>query len=96
LTKSAEWNRGAYLVQGLEHCGACHTPKTLLRGDDQSHAFQGYALQGWFAPNISNDTERGLGKWSIADVAAYLKVGHNPATAATGIMAEEITLRARR
>ena len=91
-TKSAEWNRGAYLVEGLGHCGACHTPKSALGGDDRAHAFQGYALQGWFAPNITNDSERGLGGWSVADIAAYLKNGHNPTTASTGIMAEEITL----
>jgi mono/diheme cytochrome c family protein len=91
-TKSTEWNRGGYLVEGLGHCGACHTPKSALGGDDRAHAFQGYALQGWFAPNITNDHERGLGGWSVADIVAYLKNGHNPTTASTGIMAEEITL----
>jgi mono/diheme cytochrome c family protein len=91
-TKSAEWNRGAYLVEGLGHCGACHTPKSALGGDDRAHAFQGYALQGWFAPNITNDNERGLGGWGVADIVAYLKNGHNPTSASTGIMAEEITL----
>jgi mono/diheme cytochrome c family protein len=91
-TKSAEWNRGAYLVEGLGHCGACHTPKTTLGGDDHARAFQGYALQGWFAPNITNDSERGLGGWSVTDIVAYLKNGHNATTASTGIMAEEITL----
>ena len=94
--KSAEWNRGAYLVEGLGHCGACHTPKTTLGGDDKAHALQGYTLQGWFAPNITNDNERGLGGWSIADIVSYLKSGHNAVTASTGIMAEEISLRARR
>ena len=79
-------------MEGLGHCGACHTPKSALGGDDRAHAFQGYALQGWFAPNITNDSERGLGGWSVADIAAYLKNGHNPTTASTGIMAEEITL----
>ena len=91
-TKSAEWNCGAYLVQGLGHCGACHTPKTQLGGDDRARTFQGNALQGWFAPNITNDTERGLGGWSVADIVAYLKNGHNATTASTGIMGEEITL----
>ena len=90
--KSAEWNRGAYLVEGLGHCGACHTPKTTLGGDDLKHAFQGYTLQGWFAPNITNDNERGLGGWSAADIVSYLKAGHNAVTAATGNMAEEISL----
>ena len=90
--KSADWNRGGYLVEGLGHCGACHTPKTTLGGDDLSHALQGYALQGWFAPNITNDDERGLGGWSVADIVSYLKGGHNAISAATGIMAEEISL----
>ncbi len=67
--KSAEWNRGAYLVEGLGHRGACHTPKTALGGDDRAHALQGYALQGWFAPNITNDSERGLGGWSVDEIA---------------------------
>ena len=90
--KSAEWNRGAYLVEGLGHCGACHTPKTTLGGDDRGRALQGYVLQGWFAPNITNDNDRGLGGWSVADIVAYLKNGHNMTTASTGIMAEVITL----
>ena len=90
--KSAEWNRGAYLVEGLGHCGACHTPKTTLGGDDLTHALQGYALQGWFAPNITDDNERGVGMWSVADIVSYLKAGHNAVTASTGIMAEEISL----
>ena len=90
--KSPEWNRGAYLVQGLGHCGACHTPKTQLGGDDRARTFQGNALQGWFAPNITNDNERGLGGWSVADIVAYLKNGHNATTASTEIMGEEITL----
>jgi mono/diheme cytochrome c family protein len=47
--KSAAWNRGAFLVEGPGHCGACHTPKTWLGGDEKSEAFQGYQIQGWFA-----------------------------------------------
>jgi mono/diheme cytochrome c family protein len=90
--KSAEWNRGAYLVEGLGHWVACHTPKSALGDDDRAHAFRSYALQGWFAANITNDSERGLGGRSVADIVAYLKNGHNPTTASTGIMAEEITL----
>jgi mono/diheme cytochrome c family protein len=90
--KSAAWNRGAYLVEGPGHCGACHTPKTLLGGDETSQAFRGYAIQGWFAPEITNDNRRGLGSWSVQDVAAYLKAGHNRIGAATGPMAEEVSV----
>ena len=90
--KSAEWNRGAYLVDGLAHCGACHTPKTLLGGDKTSEYLQGSYLQGWSAPDITNDKARGIGSWSVEDAVAYLKSGHNRITAATGPMAEAVSL----
>ena len=88
--KSAEWNRGAFLVQGPGHCAACHTPKSFLGGDKTSEYLRGSYLQGWFAPNITNDPRTGLGDWSASDVATYLKTGHNRATAATGPMAEAV------
>jgi mono/diheme cytochrome c family protein len=90
--RSAEWNRGAYLVQGAAHCGMCHTPKNFLGADKTEEALQGYALQGWFAPNITNDARRGLGSWSVDDVVAYLKTGHNRTGAATGPMSETLNL----
>ena len=90
--KSAEWNRGAYLAQGLAHCGMCHTPKNFLGADKTGEALQGYALQGWFAPNITDDARRGLGSWSIDDIVAYLKTGHNRTGAATGPMSETLNL----
>ncbi len=90
--KSAEWNRGAYLAEGLGHCGMCHTPKNFLGGDETGKSLEGYALQGWFAPDITNDPRRGLGGWSVAEVVAYLKTGHNRSSAATGLMAETLNL----
>src|SRR5580698_5893644 len=53
--QSAEWNRGAYLVDGPGHCGACHTPKTFLGGDKIAQYLEGAYLQGWSAPDITND-----------------------------------------
>lgn len=88
----AEWNRGAFLVQGPAHCGACHTPKSFLGGDKTDEYLRGSYLQGWFAPDITNDSRRGLGGWSNDDIVAYLKTGHNRISAATGPMAEEVTL----
>jgi mono/diheme cytochrome c family protein len=88
--KSAAWNRGAYLVEGLAHCGLCHTPKNAAGGDESSQRFKGYALQGWFAPDITNDRRRGIGAWSVEDVVTYLKTGHNRFTAASGPMAEVV------
>ena len=88
--KSVVWNRGAYLTEGPAHCAACHTPKTVLGGDKPRQPLQGYALQGWFAPNITNDTARGLSAWSTADIVDYLKKGHNRFAAASGPMGEEV------
>lgn len=88
--KSAAWNRGAYLVEGPGHCGACHTPKNFLGGDEASKTLQGGQVQGWFAPNITNDKTRGLGTISVDDLVTLLKTGHNRITTVTGPMAEEI------
>ncbi|HWB51587.1 MAG TPA: cytochrome c [Stellaceae bacterium] len=88
--KSAVWNRGGYLVEGLMHCGACHTPKNTAGGDYLDRPLKGYALQGWFAPDISGDTRRGIGSWSADDLVTYLKTGHNRFAAATGPMADVV------
>jgi mono/diheme cytochrome c family protein len=90
--KSAEWNRGAYLAEGPGHCGLCHTPKNFLGADKDGQRLQGYNLQGWFAPNITNDTRRGIGSWSVDDIVSYLKTGHNKMTTTTGLMAETLNL----
>jgi mono/diheme cytochrome c family protein len=89
--KSAEWNRGAYIVQGPAHCGTCHTPKTLLGGDKNSAALAGGTLQGWFAPNITADTHKGIGNWSKAELVQYLKTGANDWTLASGPMSEAVS-----
>jgi mono/diheme cytochrome c family protein len=89
--QSSEWNRGAYLVQGPGHCAACHTPKSFLGGDKTGDYLRGSYLQGWFAPNITNDARTGLGDWSVEDITTYLKTGHNRTTAATGPMAEVVS-----
>jgi mono/diheme cytochrome c family protein len=91
-SRSAEWNRGAFLVDGPAHCGACHTPKTSLGGDRLDQYLQGSRLQGWSAPDITDDKRAGLGNWTAEDIAAYLKTGHNQITAATGPMAEAVSL----
>ncbi len=92
MQKSAEWNRGAFLVDGPGHCGACHTPKTLLGGDRTDQYLRGGFLQGWSAPDLTNDTRVGVGAWSAEDLVAYLKSGHNRVSAATGPMAEVVSL----
>lgn len=88
--KSAAWNRGSYIVAGPGHCAACHTPKSFLGGDKRNHELQGYSLQGWFAPDLTGDSAHGLAAWTVDDLTAYLKTGHNRFDAASGPMAEEV------
>ena len=104
--KSAEWNRGAYLVQGLGHCGACHTPRNLLGGERTSEALAGGAyldeisdevindrvapmdertVRLWSAPNLT-EASTGLAAWTVDEIAAYLKSGHNARAGAFGPM----------
>jgi mono/diheme cytochrome c family protein len=90
--KSEEWNRGAYLAEGLGHCGACHTPKNFLGGDKASERLRGDALQGWFASDITSDPRRGVGGWTVDELAAYLKTGHSRTSAANGPMSETLNL----
>ncbi len=89
-SKTAEWNRGADIVIGPGHCGTCHTPKTFL-GADTSAALTGASLDGWFAPDITANARRGVGGWSVAELVAYLKTGHNSHSMASGPMAEAIS-----
>jgi mono/diheme cytochrome c family protein len=88
--KSAEWNRGAYLVEGLGHCGMCHTPINALGGNSASEAFQGglIPMQNWYAPSLTSDKEAGLGDWSIDDIVDQLRTGISRRGAVYGPMAE--------
>lgn len=88
--KSAEWNRGAYLVNGPAHCGTCHTPKSLTGADKNEQFLQGGNLQSWVAPNITSDPHKGIGSWSGEDIATYLKTGANRFDIASGPMAEVV------
>lgn len=88
--KSAEWNRGAYIVQGLGHCGSCHTPKSLTGGDKDGQFLQGGTLDNWYAPDITADAHRGIGSWSSDDIVQYLKTGANRFDIASGPMAEMV------
>jgi len=89
--KSMEWNRGAYLVEALEHCSSCHTPRNALMAEKSSQAYAGGALGAWYAPNITSDSVSGLGDWSEAEVVQYLKTGRVVGKAqAAGPMAEAV------
>jgi mono/diheme cytochrome c family protein len=87
----AVWNRGAYLIQGLGHCGACHTPRgvafeeSALDGRDSAF-LGGAAIDGWTASDLRGDFAAGLGRWDEADVVAFLKEGRNRHAAVFGPM----------
>src|SRR5262245_15667149 len=74
--RSASWSRGAYLAEGLGHCGDCHTPRTALQALDNRRKFSGGIAEGWRAYNITSDKESGLGAWSAEQMEEYLKTGH--------------------
>lgn len=78
--RSDAWNRGAYLVGAVGHCGECHTPRGLLGGLDWKRAFAGTqdGPDGGAVPNITPDAETGIGKWSAADMTFMLKTGILP------------------
>ena len=89
--KSAEWNRGAYLAQGLAHCGTCHTPRNLLMAEQLSKELGGADLGTWHAPNITSDVNSGIGSWSRQDLVGYLRTGRAAQRGqAAGPMAEAI------
>jgi mono/diheme cytochrome c family protein len=90
-SQSPEWNRGAYLVNGLGHCGACHTPKNALGADKPKLELHGATLDNWVAPDLTRNDRRGLGAWSIDDVTEYLRTGRNAHAGAGGAMADVIT-----
>jgi mono/diheme cytochrome c family protein len=104
--RTPEWNRGAYLVQGLGHCGACHTPRNRLGGERASEALAGGAyldeitdevvddrltpmdertVRLWSTANLTQASS-GLAAWTVDEIAAYLKSGHNARAGAFGPM----------
>ena len=87
---SPEWSRGEYIVNGLGHCGACHTPKTLLSGDQWDKPLQGGELDNWYAPNLVGGRRAGLSGWSVDEIATYLKTGGNSHAEVTGSMQDVV------
>ncbi len=88
--KSTEWNRGGYLVEGVAHCGACHTPKNLFGADKRGQKFGGGLVGGWFAPRLDSAERSGLKSWSADDIVEYLQSGRNGRSHADGLMAEVV------
>jgi len=94
--KSVSWNRGAYLVQGLGHCGGCHTPRGVLGQEkagsekDGRQYLAGAKLDNWYALPLTGDRKTGLNAWSKDEIAEYLRTGRTERMAAVGMMAEVV------
>jgi mono/diheme cytochrome c family protein len=90
-SQSPAYNRGAYLVENLGHCGECHTPRNFMMALKSGQALAGASQEGWLAYNLTSDPATGLGSWSDAQIAQYLSTGradgHGPAS---GPMAEAV------
>ncbi|SDV46170.1 Cytochrome c, mono-and diheme variants [Chitinasiproducens palmae] len=95
-SRDALWNRGAYLVQGAGHCGACHTPRGPAyeeRGYDESSRryLTGAVNDHWFAPNLTGRAADGLGRWSETELTRFLATGHGNGAIAFGAMGPVVT-----
>ena len=82
-SKSAAWNRGAYLVEALGHCGDCHTPRNVAQGLETQHSLGGAKIEGWYAPDIGNDPLSKVAHWQTDALAHYLKTGVAPGNVKT-------------
>jgi mono/diheme cytochrome c family protein len=77
-SRDATWNRGAYLVQALGHCDACHTPRNIAQATQAQHYLTGAQIEGWYAPDISSDPLSKLSGWSVNDLQKFLRTGQAP------------------
>lgn len=91
-SKPLEWNRGAYLVQGLGHCSACHTSRTRLGGSEEKLDLGGglIPVQNWYAPALTGGLESELGNWEASHIADLLTTGVSMRGTAAGPMAEVV------
>jgi mono/diheme cytochrome c family protein len=87
--QSAEWNRGAYLVEGLGHCNACHATRNALGAITKDDDYSGglIPLQNWYAPSLTSSREAGLGDWDTKDIVDLLRTGVSARGAVFGPMA---------
>ncbi|MGZ8294099.1 MAG: c-type cytochrome [Telluria sp.] len=88
--RGAEWNRGAYLVEGLGHCAACHSSRNTLGAPDGVLAGGLIPVIGWYAPSLTSDAEAGLGSWEVPHIVQLLRTGVSPRATVMGPMAEVV------
>jgi mono/diheme cytochrome c family protein len=91
-TQSVEWLRGRYLADGAAHCSTCHTPRGVLMEEKKELNMAGNQVGAWYAPNITSDARTGIGSWTEAELAQYLRTGRVEGKAqAAGSMAEAVS-----
>jgi len=90
--RTAEWNRGAYLVRGLGHCAACHTARNVLGASSEMMDLSGglIPMQNWYAPSLASEREAGVAHWTPADIARLLRTGASGQATVLGPMAEVV------
>jgi mono/diheme cytochrome c family protein len=88
--RDATWNRGAYLVEGLGHCSACHSSRNSLGAVAGPLTGGLIPMQGWYAPSLASNAEAGLGSWDSAHIVQLLKTGVSPRATVFGPMAEVV------
>jgi mono/diheme cytochrome c family protein len=86
--QSKEWNRGAYLVEGLGHCNACHSARNALGAITDEDDYSGglIPVQNWYAPSLTSSRETGLGDWDTKEIVELLRTGVSPRSAVFGPM----------
>ena len=91
-TQSAEWNRGAYLVQGLGHCAACHSPRNALGATGPVNDLSGGLMPvvNWYAPNLTQDAETGLASTPLPEIVRLLRTGASDTAQTNGPMGEVV------
>jgi mono/diheme cytochrome c family protein len=90
--KDAAWNRGAYLVQGLGHCSACHTPRNALGATSDKRDLGGAMIPmlGWYAASLTGESEAGLGNWEVQHLVDLMKTGVSARGVVSGPMSEVV------
>jgi len=82
-SKSTQWNRGAYLAEGLADCSGCHTPRNPLGAEEYRHAYAGAVIEGWIAPALTEANPSPV-PWTQEELFTYLRTGATALHGATG------------
>ncbi len=91
-TQTVEWNRGAYLVQGLGHCAACHSPRNALGASGPVSDLSGGLMPvvNWYAPDLTRDSESGMASTPLPEIVRLLRTGASDSAQTSGPMGEVV------